>query len=512
MTLATLVVKLEASTSQFKREMEGSARHIEAIGKRIQRAGMEISTAISLPIIAAGLAAFKLALDESHRSFGPLFMAYQSLKGAIYSVVLAIGQQLTPVFLQIIQAFRDTVVWVGSLVTAFRQLPPWIQNAAVKTLLFLAAIGPTVVIIGKFVKVLGAIPALFGVLMSSTGLLVIAIVALVGAMAYVVTHWQHMGHQLTLVWTMVEEGVFAAVSGILGAFSKLLDGGMDTVFADMRKSFDAWSDSVLASQAAKILANDLAEATTKMKTFAEVNLDVKKVMDDFAEAQRRLNEEAIAMGPSFNFAAAQAVIMKQRLDGLIGTGWLTTGGLRSLGDVINETGRRGKLFADMMQAVSKGIGDSFTQLGEQFGNILGGIAHGFHDFGHVLEGLLGNMLTSVGQVLIAFGTAGIAIKAFAINPLAAIAAGVAMIALGSALSGAAQRALDASSAGGGTGGGAAPAAPAAASAAEPQGTGTINIYGDPYLDMSNPVVRDRFSQALRDARNFRDIEINWKPA
>src|SRR3977135_3526300 len=104
MTLATLVVKLEASTSQFKREMESSARHIEQIGKRIQRAGMEISTAISLPILLVGLAAFAAALDEARRHVGPLAAAFDLLKARVHELFLALGRELLPTFMQLIDS------------------------------------------------------------------------------------------------------------------------------------------------------------------------------------------------------------------------------------------------------------------------------------------------------------------------------------------------------------------------------------------------------------------------
>src|SRR5690348_11012396 len=104
MTIASLVVKLSAETAQFHREIESAARRIEQTGKRIQRAGIEISQAISLPIVAAGVAAFKAALDESHRSFGPLYTAWSQLKAAVVDLFTAIGRQLTPVFLGLIAA------------------------------------------------------------------------------------------------------------------------------------------------------------------------------------------------------------------------------------------------------------------------------------------------------------------------------------------------------------------------------------------------------------------------
>src|SRR2546422_151781 len=54
MTIASLVVKLTADAGPFHRELDAAARRMETVGRRIARAGREISLAISGPLIAAG--------------------------------------------------------------------------------------------------------------------------------------------------------------------------------------------------------------------------------------------------------------------------------------------------------------------------------------------------------------------------------------------------------------------------------------------------------------------------
>jgi hypothetical protein len=66
-------------------------------------------------------------------------------------------------------------------------------------------------------------------------------------------------------------------------------------------------------------------------------------------------------------------------------------------------------------------------------------ASGFKNLGATLLGILGGLLQQMGQALVSFGVGALALKNLFKNPIAAIAAGAAMIALGAALGGAAQR-------------------------------------------------------------------------
>ena len=47
MTIASLVVTLQGQTSDFHDKMETAARHMEMVGRRIARAGHEITLAVA---------------------------------------------------------------------------------------------------------------------------------------------------------------------------------------------------------------------------------------------------------------------------------------------------------------------------------------------------------------------------------------------------------------------------------------------------------------------------------
>lgn len=77
--------------------------------------------------------------------------------------------------------------------------------------------------------------------------------------------------------------------------------------------------------------------------------------------------------------------------------------------------------------------DAAVASGELIGNLMTG-AGGVEDFGKRVLGTLSSLMKDMGKALIASGTAGIALKLFAKVPAAAIAAGIALVALGQATS------------------------------------------------------------------------------
>src|ERR1051325_3234045 len=320
MTIASLVVTLSAQVSDFHDKLEEAGRHMEQIGRRITRAGTEISEAISPPILAAGAAAFKAALEESARSFGPLYTAWAQLKAAVVALFTAIGRQLTPVFLDLITAQRAIVEQGRRLLEFFQGLPPGVQKAITSSLLFLAALGPTVFAIGKLVKVIGAVPSLFAALSSPIGLAIVAVAAFAAAGLYVVTHWEQVQLKLVLFWTAIKEAVFDAVSGILGVLQTLT--GWVPILGDaikkLKANFDAWTDDSLAAAAARIqqLQQGVERANTAVKQQGALLPEVIAAIAAYNEGMRELAVNNVVMGPRFNAFAMQAQLLKTQIESI----------------------------------------------------------------------------------------------------------------------------------------------------------------------------------------------------
>ena len=98
------------------------------------------------------------------------------------------------------------------------------------------------------------------------------------------------------------------------------------------------------------------------------------------------------------------------------------------------------------------IQDSVTSLMEGIGVAIGDGTSVIDAIGAALLGTLGGLAVQIGQQMIAFGTAGVALQKLTLNPLLALAAGAALVALGSAAKSAVSRSMSSAGAGGYSGG------------------------------------------------------------
>ena len=93
-----------------------------------------------------------------------------------------------------------------------------------------------------------------------------------------------------------------------------------------------------------------------------------------------------------------------------------------------------KLIMNMSQAVEQ-LGEEIAiSLGETLGMALAGQGNGIEGFIQSVVGSLGSFIKTVGKMLIAYGISVEKFKAAFLNPAAAVVAGVAMVALGTAVS------------------------------------------------------------------------------
>lgn len=92
-----------------------------------------------------------------------------------------------------------------------------------------------------------------------------------------------------------------------------------------------------------------------------------------------------------------------------------------------------KLMTDMSMAVEKLGEDIAISLGESLGNQLSGQGNGIEGFVQSVVGQLGNFVKTVGKMLIAYGISVEKFRSAFIQPQVAVAAGIAMVALGTAV-------------------------------------------------------------------------------
>ena len=559
MVIASLSVRLSANIASFTKNMDTAARRVERTGRTIAKVGREITTAISLPLLAGAFGAFHVLLEESTRSFGPLFQATENLKASLHGIFLAIGRELQPVFLQVIDLLRGGISILRGWIDAFHQLPEGVRKAVIYTLAFLAALGPTVLVIGKLIAAVGALIKLWPLLTSGTGLTVIAILALGAAILYVATHTDWAHYRLVLFATFLVSTFIDAVGIAIDALDYLSLGVTKITGASdaLRAKFGALSDSTLGKLGGELV--ELAAALHGVhKPLEDTTSFAQAAAEAFAAynlAIRELNANAAVFGAEFNKNAASAAALKTEIDALTAAAirnnvalFAVKGAkgesLREMVDLYHQLTDAGRAYEQVLNllgptiadharllalATARGINldtitrqqreglseyagalasinasiktamvDAWTALGEQIGGILSGMAQGFRGLGNAMLGILGGLLKAVGQALIASGIAATTILKLFANPFAAIAAGVALVALGSALSATAQKSVNAS-VGASGGGGASVSAEAGASS---QGSGVLilELHGDAVVTalFQDPRNADALAEALSD--------------
>lgn len=84
------------------------------------------------------------------------------------------------------------------------------------------------------------------------------------------------------------------------------------------------------------------------------------------------------------------------------------------------------------QLVKGALSDGVAQFGELIGGMIAGTAQ-LSSLPAMVGSLLGDLAVSIGKTMIAFGTAGLSLKFFAVDPTLALIAGAGLVALGAAL-------------------------------------------------------------------------------
>jgi len=540
MTIASLVVQLTANAAEFHGEMEKAARRVENIGRRITRAGIEISKAVApfAAVIAGGLAA---AIKQSALVHGELAQAWARLSLQGRQLLRDIGNALTPAFVQLAQAKGGLIEKARQLVAWFTQLSPATQSLIIKIGLFLGAIGPATIAVGVAVRAFGALWSVltmlagvvgtllaraFAFFLTPMGLVILGIGVLVAAVALLIRHWQQVKQFGLEAWNALKLGVINAIDGMLAGFEQLaiaahLPGLVDT-FTAARDSLGVMRLATLKQGQAldelgkhieKLpllpdwLRHPLDFLKTKFPTFELPKLpplpslpilqatDVLATLDTQMRANLKTSE---LLGSNFDLAAANASAYGTAIDALIGLGIGLDTVLNQNGLTLRDLGQR---FVDLGKQVHLSLGPQIASalqgFAEAIGDVVSGATKSLKGFGAALLKVVGDTMVSLGGALIALGTAKLA--ALSLNPFAAIAIGGALIVFGKALSNAANAIANPGGAGGGGGGGGGPTAQPAA-APEPPSTLILRIDKD-LIPIFGAGFVDVIAQAIDEGRS-----------
>jgi hypothetical protein len=153
-------------------------------------------------------------------------------------------------------------------------------------------------------------------------------------------------------------------------------------------------------------------------------MDAEKFLTEQAKKQQQKRTEAIAKSKELTGenlikgTAVAPVLVQVQIDP------------KSRSQIVQDFD---KLMTDMAMAVERLGEDIAISLGEALGNQLSGQGNGIEGFVQSVVGQLGNFVKTVGKMLIAYGISVQKFQTAFISPQVAVAAGIAMVALGTAV-------------------------------------------------------------------------------
>jgi TP901 family phage tail tape measure protein len=328
---------------------------------------------------------------------------------------IELGETLMPIF-------RDLLNWVQKGIKWFTALSDETKRMGLVLAGIAVLIGPTLTVLGTLATIIAGIT-----------LPIVAVIAGIAALgiafAWIADNWEAI---ITRIgnWDWWKN----MISGMLKTFTSFIS---DVI--------NGWNFLAIASgQVGLVMANPFEELS---KTFEQVEKDTESTKKEFgsladaivngaAKAKKAIagifpsgagggGGAAGAGGGGGAAGAGPGAVTAQ------GTGYIPTirpeidtSSIKKAKVVIDDT----KIAAfELGQAMQTTLNDAFIQLGETLANIFTGDA-GVSGFFNSILLIVADFLSTFGKALISAGVAALAFEQLLVNPLAAIGAGIALIA------------------------------------------------------------------------------------
>ena len=224
----------------------------------------------------------------------------------------------------------------------------------------------------------------------------------------------------------------------------IAEGRRDITAADSAMHKNMGSELTALEEAkAKVLAID-QESAEAQKALSREMKSVNKEIAAQTEALIKKNIEARKENNKLAKDTKKPMAMK---DGSTPV----SNELANMDDTLAKGDKAGQMLKDLGESTKNSaidISGSLASAGDSFGEFLGNVMSGkssLSSFGDFISGAMAGLLVTVGKQMIAFGTAGIALKGLLEDPWTALAAGVAMVALGNVAKSSISNSLNSSS-------------------------------------------------------------------
>ncbi len=419
--------------------------------------------------MAKAQATLDIALRQSANAIGDYARTQESfanqsrlMRARLEDIGVELGKVFLPLATKVVAALTKMVNWFSNLDDSTKKVIVVVAG-------IVAAIGPLLTTIGFLTaNILPAMKAGFAavsLVMSPIALKIAAIVAVVGGLVLVgkavIDSWDTVKEFFSQMWDKVKLMFINGVASLLKAFNKFTKiVGID--FSNTIHKLESNAKGIRDSLDAKpvVTFGDTMSEIGKniMNTFDSVKESVmgaSGAVEDLNTTTTNANGNIGGGANKITHAIDNGIASPSRPG--LDFGIDIKGKVKGISDRIREStpmllGAAQDMTWAFSNIIHQGFTDAFTGMGEAIGSSLANGTNMLQALGSVLLSTIGNMATQLGKAAIAIGVGMKSIKLAFKNPFTAIAAGVALVALGSFISNKVSK-MTSGGSGGGSGGG-----------------------------------------------------------
>ena len=143
----------------------------------------------------------------------------RTMTESLKELATGFGNELLPIITPIVQKITEAVQW-------FSGLDSNTKNMIVTSLLFVAALGPVLMIVGQLVTLISTLGTVFAFVTSPIGLVVLAIAGLIAVGLLLWKNWDSIAEFAGKLWEGVKVGFDKLWNGIKNFFTSFMKGGI----------------------------------------------------------------------------------------------------------------------------------------------------------------------------------------------------------------------------------------------------------------------------------------------
>lgn len=443
-------------------------------------------------------ATLQLAISQSGNAIGDYARTSDSfanqsrlLRARLEDISVELGQVFLPLATKLINVVSGAVNW-------FTQLDSSVKTVIAVVAALAAAVGPLLVGLGFLVSnIIPMLKAGWIAVSAAMTPLVLKIAAITAAVAGLILvgkgvydSWGTVSAFFSQMWDKVKIAFIKGIAATLKTFNKFTTIiGLD--FSDTVAKMEADAKGIQTALDAQpvVTFGDVVSdiGTNIMKTFTDIKSAVSGTKDEVIKTNNALAQtQATTAGGIGGGGAATPALNRPTDEGIsapsrtVDMAIRLPDQLKGVADRVREAavpiwGAAQELTDTFGAILTSGASNGIASMGAALGSAFASGTSVVKALGSALLGAIGQIATELGKAAIAIGVGMIAIKKAFSNPYTAIAAGIALVALGAFIN----TKVSQMTSGGGAGGGGGALGPASSMPARAMG-GSVQM-GQPYL-------------------------------